>query len=51
MKTLILSTSLVVVFFLGLQHKEPNQEQEPASGKWIGWKNKHNIKPWELTKK
>jgi hypothetical protein len=30
--------------------QEQEQEQEPVSGQWIGWKNKQNKKPWEIKK-
>jgi len=53
MKTLILASSLVVVFALGLQHKEPKTDYVfKDRTDWKAWKSKHpNLKPWELTKK
>ncbi len=30
--------------------QEQEQEQETVSGQWVGWKNKHNKKPWQIKK-
>ncbi len=51
MKTIIFGAALVVVFFFGLNYeKQTKPDQKPANGDWIGWKNKHDFKPWELKK-
>jgi len=52
MKTIIFGTSLVMVFFLGLQYKTP--KTDPATKDrtdWKQWKSLHpNIKPWQIKK-
>ncbi len=42
----LIGLSLIFSFFF-YEEPEPEQKQTQASGQWIGWKNKHNHKPWE----
>jgi len=40
----------LTLIFSVLIYEPQEQEQEPVSGQWIGWKNKQNKKPWEIKK-
>jgi hypothetical protein len=41
---ILVGLSLIFSIFI---YEPQEEEQTPASGKWIGWKNKHDYKPWE----
>lgn len=42
----------LTLIFSVLIYEPQEQEQEPANGQWIGWKNKNNnLKPWKLNNK